>query len=392
MKSALRRGGLRAPLTLVAVAAATLSGAGAAASAAMQHPSAHAAASCSAKVNGKTRVGRIGGIVRAVRAKPASCSTPAAVHNAGDPAIGTPPLWFHGGNVMTTRSTGPVVVTPIYWHPAGHPMGTAYRNIITRYLTGVANASGTHRNVFSTLNEYFGTNGAMRYKVKMGTPINDHNPLPADGCTVDPADTTAIYADNSGYNACLDDDQVIAETNSIVATHNLPVNLGHMYVLFLPKHVESCFFAGGTTTADNFCTINHQPSAAYCAYHSMAPNNNVYANMPFPIYKSPVGYTCGTEKNFGVIETPNGNADADVEISPTSHEIMEAVTDPDVNLGWYDSSGFENGDECAYVFGHTHGTAGSLYNQVIGGHHYLTQEEFSNRDFLATGGGCLPFE
>jgi hypothetical protein len=79
-------------------------------------------------------------------------------------------------------------------------------------------------------------------------------------------------------------------------------------------------------------------------------------------------------------------------VSPTSHEIMEAITDPDTSTGWYDSSGFENGDECAYVFGPTQGTAGSFYNQVINGGHYLTQEEFSNRDFAATGGGCLQGE
>jgi hypothetical protein len=93
-----------------------------------------------------------------------------------------------------------------------------------------------------------------------------------------------------------------------------------------------------------------------------------------------------------VVQTPNGNADADTEVSPTSHEIMEAITDPDTSTGWYDSSGYENGDECAYVFGPTQGTAGQLYNQVINGGHYLTQEEFSNRDFFATGGGCLQGE
>ena len=32
---------------------------------------------------------------------------------------------------------------------------------------------------------------------------------------------------------------------------------------------------------------------------------------------------------------------------------MEAITDPDTETGWYDSSGFENGDECAYVYGTT---------------------------------------
>jgi hypothetical protein len=33
--------------------------------------------------------------------------------------------------------------------------------------------------------------------------------------------------------------------------------------------------------------------------------------------------------------------------------------------------------------------AGQFYNQVISGHHYLTQEEFSNRSFFQSGGGCL---
>jgi len=53
------------------------------------------------------------------------------------------------------------------------------------------------------------------------------------------------------------------------------------------------------------------------------------------------------------------------------------------------SSGFENGDECAYIIGPTQGTPGQLYNQVIKHRHYLTQEEFSNRNFFKTGGGCL---
>ena len=93
-----------------------------------------------------------------------------------------------------------------------------------------------------------------------------------------------------------------------------------------------------------------------------------------------------------MIETPNGNPDADTEVSPTSHEIMESITDPDTVTGWYDRFGFENGDQCAYVYGTPQGTAGSFYNQVINGDHYLTQEEFSNQDFFNTGLGCLQAE
>jgi hypothetical protein len=386
MKRAIRQRCLYATLTLVAAGSATLTAAGASAAAAT-HPSSHAPKACDSKVHGRARVGHFGGIIRAVAVK-SGCQ----VHITSDAAIGTPPLIFHGGAVMGTQSTGPVVVTPIFWNPAGHPMDAAYKNIITTYLAGVATDSGKHTNVYSTLNEYFGSNGNISYKVDLGTAVNDTHPLPADGCKVNGHDTARIYADNTGYNACLDDDQVIAETNRIVSARNLPVNLGHIYVLFLPKHVESCFFAGSTTTGSNFCTINYQPSAAYCAYHSQAPNGTVYANMPYPIYASPVGFTCSSDARFPTVQTPNGNADADTEVSPTSHEIMEAITDPDTTTGWYDSSGFENGDECAYVFGATQGTAGQLYNQVINHHHYLTQEEFSNKDFAKTGLGCLPFE
>jgi hypothetical protein len=282
-----------------------------------------------------------------------------------------------------------LVVTPIYWQPTGHPIASGYQKVINRYLQDVAADSGKHTNVFSTLTEYYGSNGPNRYHVRFHTALIDRNQLPASGCTVASNDHENIYSDNSGYNSCLDDNQIIAETQKLVRSHELPKGLAHIYVMFLPKHVESCFFPGSTTTSANFCTINHQPSAAYCAYHSFAPGSSgsgtVYANMPFPIYKSQTGFGCTAYPNA----SPNGNLDADVEISPTSHEIMEAATDPDTTTGWFDDKGYENGDECAYVYGPTHGTSAHLYNQVINGHHYLTQEEFSNKNFFATGNGCV---
>ena len=388
MRRALRRRGLRASLTLVAaVATATLTAASAAAHAAPIHPSSAAASAC-AKVKGPTRAGRFAGIIQAQRIQ-SGCQ----VHNTSDAANGTPPLIWHGGPVMGTPTTGPVIVTPIFWNPPGHAMTSDYKNIITTYLADVAAASGQHTNVYSTLNEYFGSNGPISYKIQLGKPINDTNPLPASSCNLQPKDTSGIYADNTGYNACTDDAQVVAEIRNVVKANKLPVDYGHIYMLYQAKGVESCFFAGSTSSGRrNACTINHEKSAAYCAYHTQAAGGLVYANMPYAIYASPVGFTCGSDARFPVVQTPNGNADADTEISPTSHELMEAITDPDTATGWFDSSGFENGDECAYVFGTTQGKAPQLYNQVINGHHYLTQEEFSNIDFLKTQGGCLQSE
>jgi hypothetical protein len=319
---------------------------------------------------------------------------------------GTPPLLFHGspptcffnpcddGNVMMTASTGPLVVVPIFWNPAGFPMQSSYKNIITSYVADVAKMSGQTQNVYSVVDEYYGNNGQIHYNVELGPVFNDTNPLPANGCTLEASDTTGIYADGSGYSACLDDAQLQAEVDRVTAANSLPHDLAHIYVLYLPKGVESCFLPGETTSpADGqFCTINHQPTAAYCAYHSTDLNSAVYANMAYPIYASPVGFTCGSDARFPVLQSPNGNPDADTEISPTSHEIIEAITDPDTETGWYDEPlTFEIGDECAYIYGATNGAPGAYFNQVINGGHFLTQEEFSNKVFTASGGkaGCV---
>lgn len=391
MKRALRGRGLRATLTVAAMAAAPLTAAGMSAHAAT-HASPQAPNACTKFRPGHAHhPGHFGGIVRAIPVK-ASLKARCRVHITSDPANGTPPLIWHGGAVMGTDSTGPVVITPIFWSPADHPMDPAYENLISQYLGDVAQDSGSHTNVFSTLAEYFGSNGGINYQVTLGTPISDTDGLPADGCNVASNDTSNIYADGSGYNACLDDAQIQAETDSVIDANGLTRDLAHIYVLYLPEGVESCFNAGSTITSSNSCSINHQPSAAYCAYHSQGTSSVIYANLPFPVYSSATGFTCGSDARFPVVESPNGNPDADVEISPTSHEIMEAITDPDVSTGWYDSSGFENGDECAYVYGGTQGSAGALFNQTINGDNYLTQEEFSNNDFFVTGLGCLPFE
>jgi hypothetical protein len=325
-----------------------------------------------------------------------------------EPAFnGTPPLLFNGsggaancvfapcddGNVMMTASTGALTVVPIFWVPSGYSMTASYKSILTSYLGDVAKDSGGTHNVFSVANEYFGNNGQIQYNVKLGPVLTSTNPI-TSGCTLEASDESGIYADGSGYNSCVDDAQLQAEVDSVTAASNLSHDLSHAYVLFLPKGVESCFLPGETTTVapnGQFCTINHQETAAYCAYHSTDLNSAVYANMAYPIYDSPVGFTCGTDARFPTIESPNGNPDADTEVSPTSHEINESITDPDTETGWYDSTGNENGDDCAYVFGRTRGAPGGFFNQVINGGHFITQEEFSNKVFNSSGGtaGCV---
>jgi hypothetical protein len=401
-----KRRGLGVTLTLGAAAALAIA-TPALASAASSAGAASAAAVCgisSSHVKSMARTHHIAGVI-APATTGLGCAQ-AQTPPPPEPAFnGTPPLLFNGaggaadcvaqpcdnGDVMMTHQTGPLVITPIFWDPAGHPMTAAYKDIITSYLRDVALASGQPTNVYSVLNEYYGNNGQIHYNIRLGTPVNATNALPKDGCQLAGTDRKNIYADGTGYNACLDDAQLQAEVDSVTAALGLPHNLSNIYVLYTAKGVESCFFAGSTTTTANACTINHQPSASYCAYHSTDVNSAVYANLSYPIYASPVGFTCGTDGRYPVIESPNNNPDADTEISPTSHEVSEAITDPDTQTGWYDSHGNEIGDDCAYIYGATNGQAGALYNQTINGQHFITQQEFSNNVFNASGGtaGCV---
>ena len=382
--------------------------------------SSHASA-CASKPG---KMGRFSGIVHAQEIAGPSCD--------GVTRLGAaPPLLWGGGPVMGTNPSVPITITPIYWEPNspnGSPLyynPSGYRNLINQYLADVAAASGTNTNVYSTATEYYGSNGPLahnfiHYNIVRGTPIRDHNLLPkGQGCWVAKLDTTNIYADGSGYTACLDDAQITAEIQNVVTGLSLPSDYNHIYVMLTPKHVASCFYPGSTANKKNVCTLTHYPSAAYCAYHTMfGPSypfsGTVYANMPYPIYQSPVGFTCGSEAGgHGTIESPNSPQggdpvakDADVEISPLSHEIMEAITDPNTTDGWFDAIGNENGDDCAYVYGagsaaggngswsDVPGAPGAKYNQTINGHNYLTQEEFSNADWFNTdgAGGCVRSE
>ena len=80
--------------------------------------------------------------------------------------------------------------------------------------------------------------------------------------------------------------------------------------------------------------------------------------MPFPIYLSATASPAAARPRRQDPQSPNSNTDADTEISPLSHEMSEAITDPDTRPPGSTSDGNENGDECAYIYGDVHGDAG----------------------------------
>jgi len=110
-----------------------------------------------------------------------------------DGPVGTPPLLFHGGPVMGTRSThDKVVITPIYWSGSGtETFAASYGTLINKYLKDAAKDSEKSSNVFSTLFEYNGSNGNINYHFTFGPAISVSG-FPASGCTVNGGDRKSV--------------------------------------------------------------------------------------------------------------------------------------------------------------------------------------------------------
>jgi PKD repeat protein len=323
--------------------------------------------------------------VRTLTTVPATTTTPSnpmtggavGQSSAAGGYSGSPPLDYHGGPVMgTTGSPGNLTVTALYWDPAS-TISTSYKNVIDGYITNVAADDGKLTNVYSAVAQY-----GVGYHVHAGTPDTATDAI-TDGCT---PDSGAVYSDNTGYTKCVTDAQIQTELRKVLSTHGLPSDLAHSYMVLLPKGVESC--ADGFDNAQGGeCTVS-SAGGTFCAYHSNTAANAIYSDLPFPVYNSPTGFTCGSPS--GINESPNGQLDADVELSAFSHELNESMTDPFGNA-WFDRRGNEIADDCVGYSGALAGTvAGAQYNQTINGAHYLTQEEFSNEDYrVSKNSACI---
>jgi len=311
-------------------------------------------------------------------APPTTTSGPASTRKSAA-FSGSPPLLYHGGPLMGTGTTpGDVTVVPIFWDPA-NTMSAAYKSVITTYVANVAADDGKPTNVYSADLQY-----GAGYHVHAGTAITATGAI-TNGCS---PDSGAVYSDNSGYSECVTDAQIQAELNSVLSANSLPHDLAHSYMVLLPKGVESC--SDGLDNAQGGqCTIS-QGGGTFCAYHSNTAADAVYSDLPFPIYSSPTGFTCGSEASLGTNQSPNGELDADVVLDVFSHELNESITDP-LGSAWFDRAGNEIADDCAATYGSAlGGRPGALYNQTINGAHYLTQEEFSNEDYHASKKtGCI---
>ena len=250
--------------------------------------------------------------------------------------------------------------------PTTLAVDAGYQSTINQFFTDVAADSGGVNNVYSVSTEYYANPGAVhiQYQSTFGGSYVAHDPLPANGC-------------DDGLNTyCLTDQQLQHEIQTAMTAKGWHGGLDHIFFLMTPNGVGSCESSSGSCSTDTFC-----------AYHSDFVNSSnervLYANEPYEGTDPVGGCVDPTTQGF-----PN-NPDADVTINTISHEHNEAITDPltdPLSTAWIAADGNENGDLCAFSFGTPLGGVLGVdaYNQVINGHHYELQQEWSNQK-----NGCI---
>lgn len=231
-------------------------------------------------------------------------------------------LNYNGGPVMG----GTTNVFAIFWEPTGN-VSANYHSLIQRYFGDIGGSA-----LYNNNTQYTDSGGNF--------PSN--------------AVLAGAFVDNSPYpESPLLDSDIQNEVTNAQAINGWTSSINNIFFVFLEAGQDLCFDASFSQCASN----------TFCAYHSFFGSNTIYAAMPYA-----ASFSCLAPGQT----QPNGD-DADVTINVTSHEQMEAATDPLLNA-WFDSGGQEIGDKCNFTFGPPDG-GGDI---TINGNPYEVQEEWDN--------------
>lgn len=248
---------------------------------------------------------------------------PYSRHNsAAAPAVTNSNLTYHGGPVMAGTAHNYL----IFWEPSGSTVTPKYNQLIKKYFQSVG-SSGLYKNN----QQYANSNGQAPLNAVLAGTFTDKASYPANPMT---------------------DTQVQAEVTHAMSVKHWTTSINNIFYVFT---------AGGehNTIAD---------ANGFCAYHSAFGTGTIYAAIVYPTVFP--GGGC-----LVPLPSPNHDQIADSAIDFSSHEQMEAATDPFLNA-WYNVDfAHEIGDECNFVFGPRNSSGGDV---TFGSHTFLVQEEWDN--------------
>ena len=201
-----------------------------------------------------------------------------------------PDMTYHGGKIMTLSNT-----EAIFW-------GTSWPSYKGDKITGMDSWYNgfSNSNYAKTSDEYSGSNGQVGPMVNHGGHIIDASASTGGG------NTSTIL-------------------NEVCKVITNPDSSGNGY------------YAVYTDTP--------RGHAQYCAWHSYGTCNGVNVQFAF-FFKLDGDAGCDPQDTSG-LHSQGLAAIANV----SGHELSEARTDPASPGAWYDGSGAENGDKCAWTFG-----------------------------------------
>lgn len=232
-------------------------------------------------------------------------------------------LIYHGGPVQAGTSYD----YAIFWEPTGSYVSPTYNKLILQYFGDIGSSGLYHNNT-----QYTNSKGKAPTSSQLG----------------------GSWVDTSAYpSGTISDAQVQQEATKAIQKNGWTANIHNNFFVFTAKGENICASFG--------CSFQ-----VFCAYHGNF-GKTIYDAMP---------YTGTDLSGCGTPTSPNNDRDADSTINVTSHEQNEAATDPHLNA-WYDSSGSEIGDKCAWNFGSInldHNQANVEWN----GHFYIVQQEWDN--------------
>ena len=168
-------------------------------------------------------------------------------------------------------------------------------------------------------------------------------------------------ADTGSLGTSLTDSSIWTLVNNALAARKLPVDANGVYFVLTAPYVAE---------TSGFLT-------KYCVWHTYGSFNGTMIKYAFIGDPTANMGACSMQTT-----SPNGDAGADAMASVISHEMEESATDPQLNA-WYDASGAEDADKCAWTFGQTYSAAnGSMANMKLGTRDFLIQQNWVN-----SGGG-----
>lgn len=251
----------------------------------------------------------------------------------------------HDGSGPAKSTGGAVSKSTITYHNGPVMLGTV--NVYTIWY-----GNWTGNTAPTIISDFLNSLGGSPYW-NMNTTYYNGSKTPLQNALAYLGTTT----DNYSQGTSLSDSQIRTVVSSAISSGRLPSDANGIYLVLTSADV---------TASSGFCT-------QYCGWHTYATLSSKAIKYAFIGNPARCPSACAAQTTG-----PNDNAGADAMISIITHELTEAATDPQLNA-WYDGSGAENADKCAWKFGTTYITSnGARANVHLGTRDYLIQQNWVN--------------